>query len=792
MNTVEIKSNNTEILHSKQIDGIGILELRRMSIERDIQLLHQWVNMDYAVYWEMQGQTVEEVTKAYQEFLALSYYDVLIGTLNGRQMFLLERYKASNDTIAEYYDVREDDYGMHILLSPVKERIPKFSWHVFSFVVEFMFSDEKVNRIVVEPDVRNDKIHVLNKKAGFEYQKEIALPHKNAYLAFCTRESYNKAHSSKEDGNKATVNSEYVWTLVNRQHVSKMLGEFLHELLLEHTEVKEGKYCVKSDNGNANYYFDAKRKALDHWNIDTMSIVKQVEGRADEINAIQFVMEFKEQLGIPDEFLPTYLEEIIATLKGAAFKYEHQKFSSKDLVVGGFQEIEHAMTEGHPIFVANNGRIGFNAQDFEIYAPEANQIFELVWLAGHKSRAKFTAVENLTYKSVLDQELGDSQQQEFSSRLVNMGLNAKDYILIPVHPWQWENKIQSIFAPDIANKNLVYLGRGKEKYSPQQSIRTLFNASNPENYYVKTALSILNMGFMRGLSPYYMQSTPPITDWITQLFAEDEYLASKGFEMLGEVATVGYRNFNFEPMGRTHAYNKMLSALWRESPVDKVKEGQQLMTMAALLHKDNEGIAFVSEMIGVSGLMPKKWLREYLNAYLSPLLHCFYHHEIVFMPHGENIIMAFENGVPLKVFMKDITEEVIVFNKSIELPGHVDRLFLDTTDEMKLSYILNDVFDGFFRFLADILDQDGLIAEQEFWQEVADCIMDYQYDYPELEEKFQRYDFFQAEFPRCCLNRLQLKNTKQMLNLADPFGSLQWKGTLVNPVAKYKLTEVDK
>ncbi|WP_198511788.1 IucA/IucC family C-terminal-domain containing protein, partial [Bacillus subtilis] len=36
----------------------------------------------------------------------------------------------------------------------------------------------------------------------------------------------------------------------------------------------------------------------------------------------------------------------------------------------------------------------------------------------------------------------------------------------------------------------------------------------------------------------------------------------------------------------------------------------------------------------------------YLTCYLSPLLHCFYQHDLVFMPHGENLIMLLENNVP--------------------------------------------------------------------------------------------------------------------------------------------------
>jgi len=44
---------------------------------------------------------------------------------------------------------------------------------------------------------------------------------------------------------------------------------------------------------------------------------------------------------------------------------------------------------------------------------------------------------------------------------------------------------------------------------------------------------------------------------------------------------------------------------------------------------------------------------------------------------------------------------------------------------------------------------------------------------------------FVSEFDACCLNRLQLRNNKQMLDLADPIDSLQFVGKLKNPVAAF-------
>ena len=54
---------------------------------------------------------------------------------------------------------------------------------------------------------------------------------------------------------------------------------------------------------------------------------------------------------------------------------------------------------------------------------------------------------------------------------------------------------------------------------------------------------------------------------------------------------------------------------------------------------------------------------------------------------------------------------------------------------------------------------------------------------PELADRFRRYDLFAPEFALSCLNRLQLRDNQQMVDLADPSGALQLVGTLANPIA---------
>lgn len=600
-----------------------------------------------------------------------------------------------------------------------------------------------------------------------------------------------KYNNTFRTGDEVTEHlSKNWWEQVNRELISKALGEFIHELLLEpfciKTHYNYATYALVSDALNVTYEFDAKKYKLDHWVINPASITKKHKGKIQCIDALKFILDFRETLGISDEMLPTYLEEISSTLYSKSYKYNNEELDVEALVESGFQTIEHAMTEGHPCFVANAGRIGFSSADYMQYAPETDNPFQLVWLAGHKNKTTFTSIKAINYDVLLQIELGDYKLAKFKIKLENLGLNTEDYIYIPVHPWQWHNKITHVFAADIAQQNLIYLGEGDDFHSAQQSIRTLFNWSHPKKMYTKTALSILNMGFMRGLSPYYMKSTPPITEWITNILKNDDYLNTTGFTMLGEVATVGFENTYYSSLGKSNAHNKMLSALWRESPLSKINDNQKLLTMAALLHKDKSGKSLLVALITASAVSPEEWLAHYLYAYLSPLLHCFYKYELVFMPHGENVIMVIEEGLPVHILMKDITEEVIVFNTDLELPDAVKRLCVKTDDKMKVLSLFTDVFDSFFRFMAAILEEHLEFSENIFWKLVAECIKYYQEKHPEFKDKYNRFDLFKPEFERCCLNRLQLNNTKHMLNLSDPINSLQLVGVLRNPIAIYK------
>jgi len=56
------------------------------------------------------------------------------------------------------------------------------------------------------------------------------------------------------------------------------------------------------------------------------------------------------------------------------------------------------------------------------------------------------------------------------------------------------------------------------------------------------------------------------------------------------------------------------------------------------------------------------------------LLLCFCAYELAFMPHGENLILVQRDGVPTRVIMMDIAEDIAVMSAATELPADAERV----------------------------------------------------------------------------------------------------------------------
>ncbi|MFJ4802353.1 MULTISPECIES: GNAT family N-acetyltransferase [Streptomyces] len=163
---------------------------------RDAELLHSWITHPKAAFWMMQDARLEDIERAYMEIAADEHQQALLGLRDGVPAFLVERYDPVHRELVGLYEPRPGDVGMHFLTPATDTPEHGFTKAVITAVMAHLFEDPAVERVVVEPDVRNKAVHALNAAVGFVAEREIQKPEKEALLSFCTREQFTKAVSA--------------------------------------------------------------------------------------------------------------------------------------------------------------------------------------------------------------------------------------------------------------------------------------------------------------------------------------------------------------------------------------------------------------------------------------------------------------------------------------------------------------------------------------------------------------------------------------------------------------------
>lgn len=162
------------------------LTLEPLDLVRDLALLHAWVTHPRSHFWGMQGRSVEEVALEYARIADDPHHDALLGRVDGVPQFLVEVYDPARSELAGVPELEPGDVGMHLLVAPTDRPVHGFTAEVMRQTVAFCLSRPGAGRVVVEPDVRNERIAALNAAAGFRVLREVSLRDKTAALSVCT------------------------------------------------------------------------------------------------------------------------------------------------------------------------------------------------------------------------------------------------------------------------------------------------------------------------------------------------------------------------------------------------------------------------------------------------------------------------------------------------------------------------------------------------------------------------------------------------------------------------------
>jgi acetyl CoA:N6-hydroxylysine acetyl transferase len=161
----------------------GEFSLRRLDLDRDLDLVHAWMNdPEVARFWKMPWPR-EQIASYLRRQDRSAHSTPYLGELDQVPMSYWELYRADLDPLAQHYAAREHDAGVHMLLGPAECRGRGLAVSLFRAVCSWQLeSDPDAARVVAEPDVENTRVIRALERAGFERIADLDLPNKRAAL----------------------------------------------------------------------------------------------------------------------------------------------------------------------------------------------------------------------------------------------------------------------------------------------------------------------------------------------------------------------------------------------------------------------------------------------------------------------------------------------------------------------------------------------------------------------------------------------------------------------------------
>lgn len=552
------------------------------------------------------------------------------------------------------------------------------------------------------------------------------------------------------------------WERANRELIAKLLTELMFEdvLMPERVEGTPGEAdFTLAFPGGLELTFSGRLRSLGHWRVAPASVAATRDGVPSALpDASEVVALGAPMVGADATTTAGLIGEVAQTLVSDAYQLARGR-PVAELLDRDPLALEGEM-RGHPWIVASKGRVGFGADDLAAYSPEAQQPLRLTWLAIDPDVAD---VRGLDHHATVRDQLGADGWDDLRGRASAAGVDPDAAVYVPVHPWQWQNRILALHAGELARREIVPLGELPPRYLPQQSLRTLVDVDDPTRRYLKLPLSILNTSVYRGLPRERTLAAPALSEWFVGRCDADPFLTDCGLILLGEVASVSVAHPAFSAVaGVPYQHTEMLGAIWRDPVAPHLHPGERAITLAALIHRDPTGASFAAALIERCGIGVGEWVERLHEATLPPLIHVLYRLGATFSPHAQNCMLVLREDRPERLVVKDFVDDAMIAAEPLPelaaLPAPVRAALGEGVEGMILSqWVQCGLLVCVHRYLAEILADDLGYPEAAFWAAARASVDAYQERFAsELGDRFDLFDLDAPAFVKLCLNRVRL------------------------------------
>ncbi|MCP1198308.1 IucA/IucC family siderophore biosynthesis protein [Notoacmeibacter sp. MSK16QG-6] len=498
------------------------------------------------------------------------------------------------------------------------------------------------------------------------------------------------------------------------------------------------------------YTYRAVRRIWGNLDIDAETIRRD----GDYPCPLQFVIDARDELGMSPATEAMFLKELKNTLRqDCAIDARWGALTADELTELPTDSI-HAALQGHPKAVANKGRLGWGVDDHAQYAPENLKLIRLQWLALDPHFVRRGRGAGIEEETLLRAVMGSEE----ADRLLAAAGHA-DRVIMPVHPWQWDNCLAQSLVADMADNRVEHLGTFGPAFVASPSLRTLVPREGGP-YEIKLALAILNTSAWRGMPGKYIEQGAVISDWVAEILASDPVTASV-VTVQKEVLGLWWDDpLMAQAPDAPYRWHETLGAIWRQTG-EFALPNKRVVMMATLFHEGVDGEPLAASFARKAGLPLDDWLRRLFQVSVVPLWHILCRYGLAFIAHGQNINVVLDENVPVGITVKDFQGDLDLVDQDFPETESLPSAARAVLPRKPPAYIVHNIQTAHFvtvlRFLSTSLAGRGLFGEERFYGLLRETLCSYAARHPELSDRFALFDLFQPKMPRVAINRVRFR-----------------------------------
>jgi siderophore synthetase component len=315
--------------------------------------------------------------------------------------------------------------------------------------------------------------------------------------------------------------------------------------------------------------------------------------------------------------------------------------------------LEQWGTSGHPWHPNYKSKRGLTVKEAIAFSPEFESRLPITLAALNRDFSHVESMDDPEHHTCWWARHFPTQTREWKTALTKLGVEACDYIPLPVHPWQARTELPTLLANEIANRVFVLTDVVAFTAHPSMSFRTVTPNGSRTLPMIKLPVAVRMTSAVRTVSARSVRMGPRLSRLLQQMCTL-EPLLNDYLTIVPERIGVQFRS---KPMCEEVA--KHVGALFRDNPASLVEPGELAIPVGSLFARDDNENPLLEQWISLlyGSATPDNVLdfyTAYLSTALSGLLGFYLIYGVAFEAHQQNtfVVMGADQR-PSKLLIRD-------------------------------------------------------------------------------------------------------------------------------------------